>query len=787
MTDKPTLVGQDISGCEILNKVAEGGMGAVYKARHKALNRTVCVKILSPALANDKKAVELFLTEARAIAELDHPNIVNVYNVGKEKGYYFIVMSFIEGQTLSMMLKKNKVLPIGLVLDLFEGVLKGLEAAHDKGIIHRDIKPSNILINPQMQPKVVDFGIAKKVDKEKGSTKTTELAGTAYFIAPEQALGRDLDVRADLYSIGASLYYVLTGHFPYNGKNTIDIIQKHINDPVPDPSKLRKDLPPWLSLAIQKLMSKNPDNRFQTARETYQHFHKMRVDESFRLQTGTSGKAIDLGVETGLKIVKEEKLSTDYIKKQRAEEAKQIAQRTSTSSRMASQMPSLDAAPDEATPAKPKPVVQPAPVNPKPQTQPVQTPASQMAMAETVRTKAIFEKMNENNKSVKVKQAMFFSFKQLLRLITFVPLFMAFAAGIIYVFYTLGKISSVHTSAAEGLISNIIAPLSASQYEPNQMLFTVLGLFTIGFIFASSSIKAFARSTATLLILGFISYLAGLFVPDIPFMDTGKISQFLFTPSYILCFLVLAVTWCVSLALTYNRSISQGILGASLVILSLTLAYLSTKMTLLPDMNTLLTKVMLYGSLAGGLITLYYFLARSERNTIFTTFILFVASLAGIWAFSVSGLADSTLDTVQALTDRIEVKAITNRDSIVKSEELVGLKTARRSFASVNKANELSAKTPEARYAFLEEKIKNIAGESFTEENLPVYISFLSRYYTGGESKMKFYVWDYALSYPVNNFNTNAKENGAYFFLLLMLYVLGTLSCAGTIIFGDEL
>ena len=116
---KESLIGQEISGCEILQKTAEGGMGAVYRARHKALNRIVCVKILSPALANDKKAVDLFLSEARAVAELDHPNIVNVYNVGKERGYYFIVMSFIEGQTLSMMLKRQKVLPIGLVLDLF--------------------------------------------------------------------------------------------------------------------------------------------------------------------------------------------------------------------------------------------------------------------------------------------------------------------------------------------------------------------------------------------------------------------------------------------------------------------------------------------------------------------------------------------------------------------------------------------------------------------------------------------------------------------------------------------
>ena len=167
MLDGQSLVGKEISGCEILTKVAEGGMGAVFKARHKALNRIVCVKILSPALANDKKAVTLFLTEARAIAELDHPNIVNVYNVGKEQGYYFIVMSFIEGQTLSAMLKKERVLPIGRVLDLFDGVLKGLSVAHEKGIIHRDIKPSNILITPDGRPKIVDFGIAKKVDEQK--------------------------------------------------------------------------------------------------------------------------------------------------------------------------------------------------------------------------------------------------------------------------------------------------------------------------------------------------------------------------------------------------------------------------------------------------------------------------------------------------------------------------------------------------------------------------------------------------------------------------------------------
>ena len=291
------LIGQEISGCVILEKVSEGGMGTVFKAKHKALDRIVCVKILSPALANDKKAVGLFLTEARAIAEIDHPNIVSVYNVGKEKGFYFIVMTFIEGESLSSIVRKRPNLPISFIIDTFIGILKGLEAAHQKGIIHRDIKPSNILINKKLEAKIVDFGIAKKVDKEKGCTKTTELAGTAYFLSPEQALGRPIDVRADLYSVGASLFYVLTGKYPFTGKNSMDIIQKHINEPVPDVSKYRKGIPPWLSLAVSKLMSKQPDDRFQSATDTLMFFQKQRADDQLKLNQG-----LNITDEVGLKV-----------------------------------------------------------------------------------------------------------------------------------------------------------------------------------------------------------------------------------------------------------------------------------------------------------------------------------------------------------------------------------------------------------------------------------------------------------------------------------------------------
>lgn len=303
------LVGQEIGGCVILEKIAEGGMGSVFKAKHKALDRIVCVKILSPALADDKKAVGLFLTEARAIAEIDHPNIVFVYNVGKEKGYHFIVMSFIEGESLSSIVRRRPNLPLSFIVDAFCGILQGLEAAHQKGIIHRDIKPSNILINKKLEPKIVDFGIAKKVDKEKGVAKTTELAGTAYFLSPEQALGRPIDARTDLYAVGASLFYVLTGKYPFTGKNSMDIIQKHINMPVPDILTYRSNIPPWLVTAVNKLMAKKPEDRFQSAQEALLFFKKSREDEKLALNRG-----LNISEEVGLRLSEQEDATRPTLK-----------------------------------------------------------------------------------------------------------------------------------------------------------------------------------------------------------------------------------------------------------------------------------------------------------------------------------------------------------------------------------------------------------------------------------------------------------------------------------------
>ncbi|MDD7578736.1 MAG: serine/threonine-protein kinase [Elusimicrobia bacterium] len=772
MSENSSLVGTDISGCEILNKVAEGGMGAVYKARHKALNRIVCVKILSPALANDKKAVELFLTEARAIAELDHPNIVNVYNVGKEKGYYFIVMSYIEGQTLSMMLKKNRVLPIGVVLDLFEGVLLGLNAAHEKGIIHRDIKPSNIIVTPQGQAKLLDFGIAKKVDKEKGSTKTTELAGTAYFIAPEQALGRDLDTRADLYSIGASLYYVVTGQFPYNGKNTIDIIQKHINDPVPDPAKIRKDIPGWLSLAIQKLMSKNPDDRFQTAKEIHDHLKKMRAEDMLRINTH-SGRTIDLGEDSSLKIVKDDKTTTESIKRQRVKDREDFGRPVTASAAKLPQMPSLDSigADPASRPAAPRPSVQ-------------------MMDASAVKPVDVFmpaKKTAGRGVAGKTAEVMGNGLKTILKMAVFVPLFMAFAGAVTYLFYSLGKVSSVHISENAGLLHNLIAPFIASQYEPNQLMLTGLAAVALALIFASSALKAFSRSTTTLLVLSFVSYLAGLFTPNAPFMDLANVGEFLFTPEYYLCFLTFALAWAISLSWTLNRSVSQGILGAVLVAFSMVMAYLASHLTMAPNTSVLFIKLMFYVALFCGLAAAYYLTSRQEKDSILAPFTLTLLGVLGVWAYTTSGLAGNINSTLDMFINRMEVKSSSASAATARVEEALGLHSNRRFFAHFDRTTELTSKTPEELNEFFEAQTHRIAPGLLTEETKPLFFNFLGRYYQGGESKMRLAVWDYALSFPIKNFNKNAQTNNAYFFLLALLYVFGTLGCAGTIFFGDEL
>ena len=767
MSTVPSLVGKIISGCEILEKTAEGGMGAVYRAKHRALNRIVCVKILSPALSNDKKAVELFLTEARAIAELDHPNIVNVYNVGKEHGFYFIVMSFIEGQTLSSLLKKNKVLPVKKVLDLFDGVLQGLEAAHAKGIIHRDIKPSNILINLQGQAKLVDFGIAKKVEKD-GATKTNELAGTAYFIAPEQALGQNLDTRADLYALGASLYYVLTGQFPYNGKNTIEIIQKHINNPVPNPAELRKDLPAWLGPAIQKLMSKNPDERFQTAKETYLYFRKMRAEDQLRLESGSGGKAVDLGGEEAMMVVKEERHPTQTLRTQRDLYTKTPTQHTVNNLIM----PQIN---ENISPEKYQTELTRRKLA-------AQVPSVQMLKTDAAKPDTTFtKKQSRGPRFLTAAQRKILSFCLL------VPLFAVFAGAVAYAFYMFGHICSVHVSADAGLWSNLIGPLFASQYAPNQLMLTAVCVVMLALIFASSAIKAFSHSTTLLLFLAGVSYVAGLFTPEIPFMEMNKMTQFLFSPEYYLCYLVVALAWGLSLCWTINRSLAQGILGAALVIFCMSLAYATANLSIAPNHQDVFFMALFYLSLFCGICAIYYLISRTYKDAILLPFFLFLAAVFGMWTYTVSGLESSVETTVNALISNIEVASYGQRPTSQTLQDQLDLTVPNSSMRTIDKSNEFSDITLEAVAQQLAPRIEKTTPNTFNDQTRMLFARLMAPYYQGGKQPMKFAIWGFALTYPIHHFNKNAQTNDAYFFLMAMLYCCCLLGCASTIVIGDNL
>lgn len=765
-----SLVGKEISGCEILTKTAEGGMGAVYKARHKALNRIVCVKILSPALANDKKAVELFLTEARAIAELDHPNIVNVYNVGKEHGYYFIVMSFIDGKTLSQIVKKEKTLPIGKIVDWFEGVLLGLDAAHSKGIIHRDIKPSNILINQDGQAKLVDFGIAKKVDKETGSTKTTELAGTAYFIAPEQALGKNLDTRADLYSVGASLYYVLTGQFPYTGKNTIEIIQKHINNPVPNPADIRRGMPVWLAQATQKLMSKNPDDRFQTAKDTYLFFKKMRAEEQLRVDKGTAGKVVNLAEEGSLKLVKEEVFQTTRSVQENRARTKQKEPSIQTSSNL--------------------PVIpQNTPQEKKDKTHSKANENIDMLSAEKVKTKPVFQQPAKldilaEKTSFAVRKAVRLGLQ--LGLLT--PLYLGFMGVVTYLFYLWGKTASVHVSAEYGLVHNLIHSVTATPYAPNQLKLMVIGIGLIVITFLLASVKTYARTTIITLLAAGTAYLAGLFTPQVPFFHTAAIGQFIFSPEYSLVYLVLAFLGTLSLSFVDKRSFAQGLCAAALFASVIAFTYLATHFNLDAQTTRVSVKVLMSGAILFGLLGLYYFLSPYKRESAFGPLIWTMAVIICVWGFNVSGVQGRIAGTLNTIVQRLDDKDPNIASTISQQEKELGFDSKRYLFAQLNDANETTYLTVNELYQFLGEKIDTLGiNQLVTTEQRPLILRFLADYYRGGKSKMNLDIWLYTLGLPIDNFSQDSTSNDAYTFMLLLLFVCALGACVTSSVFGEDL
>ena len=265
---------------EIISKVGSGGMADVYKAKCHKLNRYVAIKVLKTEYSNDKSFVSKFRAEAQAVAVLTHPNIVNVYDVGDEDGLYYIVMELVEGITLKEYIEKKGKLEYREALSIAIQVSLGIEAAHSKGIIHRDIKPQNIIISKDGKVKVADFGIAKAATS---NTITSNAMGSVHYISPEQARGGYCDEKSDIYSLGITMYEMVTGKVPFTGDSTVAVALKHLQEEMVSPRKYDPSVPISFEKIIYKCTQKKPELRYLTATELIADLKRslLHPDEDF--------------------------------------------------------------------------------------------------------------------------------------------------------------------------------------------------------------------------------------------------------------------------------------------------------------------------------------------------------------------------------------------------------------------------------------------------------------------------------------------------------------------------
>ncbi len=277
------MIGQILGNrYEILEKIGEGGMSEVYKARCNKLNRFVAVKILKESLANNEEIVEKFKKEATAIAALSDNNIVNVLDVGTQDNINYIVMELVKGKTLKELIVEFGKMNYETAVKIGIQVAKALDCAHKNGIIHRDVKPQNILVTEDGVIKVTDFGIAKS-SGSKTLTNSSTVMGSAHYFSPEQAKGSFLDVRTDLYSLGVVLYEMTTGRLPFDAESPVTVALKHIQEePIP-PKQINSKIPESLNNLILKAMSKDPNKRYQTARELINDLQKIKDDPNVKI------------------------------------------------------------------------------------------------------------------------------------------------------------------------------------------------------------------------------------------------------------------------------------------------------------------------------------------------------------------------------------------------------------------------------------------------------------------------------------------------------------------------
>ncbi len=253
---------------QIIKTIGEGGMANVYLAKDTILDRNVAVKVLRGDLADDEKFVRRFQREALSASKLNHPNIVEMYDVGEDNGRYYIVMEYVQGKTLKSLVKKRGALTLPEVIDIMTQLTSAIMCAHDSYIIHRDIKPQNVMILDDGRVKIMDFGIAMALNSNE-LTQTNSVMGSVHYLPPEQANGSGSTIKSDIYSLGILMYELLVGKVPFKGDNAVEIAIKQMKEPIPSICRQNPDIPQSVENIVLRACAKNPKNRYDSVREMY--------------------------------------------------------------------------------------------------------------------------------------------------------------------------------------------------------------------------------------------------------------------------------------------------------------------------------------------------------------------------------------------------------------------------------------------------------------------------------------------------------------------------------------
>jgi serine/threonine protein kinase len=281
LEDSMTRSARHIPGYHIISKLGQGAMATVWKARQLSLERTVAIKILPKRLSENPEFVERFYKEGKAAAKLNSPNIVQAIDVGEAQGYHYFVMEYVEGRTVYDDISKGKVYSEQEALDIIIQVARALAHAHSKGLIHRDVKPKNIMITKDGTVKLADMGLARaRDDKQTAAQEAGRAYGTPYYISPEQIRGElDIDFRADVYSLGATFYHMVTGKVPFDGPSPSAVMHKHLKEPLLPPDHINTSLSAGVAETIEVMMAKNRNNRYASTQDLLQDLQAVRRGE----------------------------------------------------------------------------------------------------------------------------------------------------------------------------------------------------------------------------------------------------------------------------------------------------------------------------------------------------------------------------------------------------------------------------------------------------------------------------------------------------------------------------